>query len=49
MPHNQIIMSKMANILNLAPALRLANQTDKLVLYRLILRLEATRGCIALT
>ena len=50
MPHSQMIMSKKTNILNFAPRLRLANQTDKLVAApsRLSFRFETARGWAAL-
>jgi hypothetical protein len=45
MPHSQIKISKMAKILNFAPRLRLANQTEKLFACRPSFRFDNTRGC----
>ncbi len=48
MPHNQITMRKIKSSLAFAPQERLANQTERLLLCRSILRLETTRGRIGL-
>jgi hypothetical protein len=48
MPHNQIMISKKANNLNLAPRLRLANQTEKLLRYSPSLRFDMERGSMRL-
>jgi hypothetical protein len=47
MPQSQIMAIKIANRRNLAPSVRLANQTDRLRLYWLNLRLEIDRGWTA--
>jgi hypothetical protein len=46
MPHSQMIISKKANSRNLAPRLRLANQTEKLLRYCPMRRFDIERGII---
>jgi hypothetical protein len=46
-PHSQIMTSNTNSRRNFAPKLRLANHTEKLLLWRVKRRLEATRGCKA--
>jgi hypothetical protein len=47
MPQSQIMAIRIANKRNFAPSVRLANQTDRLRLYWLNLRLEIDRGWTA--
>ena len=44
MPHSQMMKIDMANNLNLAPRVRLANHTDRLRLYRLSFLFDTDRG-----
>lgn len=49
MPHSQIMINKKASNLNLAPKLRLANQTEKLLRYCPMRRFDIERGAIRLS
>ena len=47
-PHSQIMAIQIASKRSFAPSVRLANQTETLLLYRFNLLLDTERGCNAL-